>query len=333
MIDLNRAAIAVMGCKKALKIVPGATHLFEEPRTLEAVMHLAGDWFEQALAGEAAAQAPRRALQTVAPSVERQLEAALEPLPDIDDEAFAVAFDRYAEARVVLIGEASHGTSEFYRARAAITRCLIERHGFEIVAVEADWPDAAAIDRHVLGPSAAQKSEYAVSRFPTWMWRNTDVDAFVAWLRGHNQRRRPPGGPPSTASTSTTCARRWRRCSLILDRRRPTAAKVGAPALRLPGALERGTRRLRPRIAERRLMRCARVRSWAILRDMVRDALDYAEHDGERFFDAAQNARVVADAERYYRVMYYGADEVVESARPAHVRDPRSYPGATRPDV
>jgi protein-L-isoaspartate O-methyltransferase len=65
------------------------------------------------------------------------------------DSAFGTLFDRYANRRVVLLGEASHGTSEFYRARAAITRRLIERHGFSTVAVEADWPDAAAVDRYV----------------------------------------------------------------------------------------------------------------------------------------------------------------------------------------
>src|SRR5690606_5099540 len=78
-----------------------------------------------------------------------QLKRCAEPLPPLDDPAFGAIFDRYGDARLVLIGEASHGTSEFYRARAAITRRLIEQHGFTIVAVEADWPDAAAIDCHV----------------------------------------------------------------------------------------------------------------------------------------------------------------------------------------
>src|SRR5437763_13642659 len=72
-----------------------------------------------------------------------------EPLPDIEDRTFGEFFDRFAGARVVLLGEASHGTSEFYRARAAISRQLIERHGFTIVAGEADWPDAATIDRYL----------------------------------------------------------------------------------------------------------------------------------------------------------------------------------------
>jgi len=114
---------------------------------------------------------------------------AAEPLPDIGDPAFGAMFDRFADARVVLLGEASHGTSEFYRARAAISRRLIERHGFTIVAVEADWPDAAAVDRYVRRRPSRLGEMRAFERFPTWMWRNTDVEAFVGWLRGHNDGR------------------------------------------------------------------------------------------------------------------------------------------------
>src|SRR4051812_40050341 len=77
------------------------------------------------------------------------LRSHCEALPPISEEAFGAMFDRFGDARVVLLGEASHGTSEFYRARAAITRRLIEKHGFAIVAVEADWPDAARIDAYV----------------------------------------------------------------------------------------------------------------------------------------------------------------------------------------
>ena len=114
---------------------------------------------------------------------------AAEPLPEIDDPAFGAMFDRFGDARVVLLGEASHGTSEFYRARAAITRRLVERHGFTIVAVEADWPDAATIDRYVRHREPRDGEQAAFERFPTWMWRNVEVDAFVRWLRGHNAQR------------------------------------------------------------------------------------------------------------------------------------------------
>ena len=121
------------------------------------------------------------------PALARMIADAAEPLPDIDEPGFARLFDRFADRRVVLLGEATHGTSEFYRARAAITRRLIEAHGFTIVAVEADWPDAASIDRHVrLRPDDAG-ADPPFRRFPTWMWRNVEVSAFLDGMRRHNE--------------------------------------------------------------------------------------------------------------------------------------------------
>src|SRR5207249_1550721 len=100
-------------------------------------------------------------------------------------------FRRFGDAKVVLLGEATHGTSEFYKARAAISRILIERHGFSIVAVEADWPDAARIDRFVRHRRPEPSEEQAFARFPTWMWRNIEVHDFVGWLREHNEQLAP----------------------------------------------------------------------------------------------------------------------------------------------
>ena len=94
-----------------------------------------------------------------------------------------------ARIRDVLLGEASHGTSEFYRARAAITKRLVERHGFRIVAVEADWPDAAVIDRHVRHREPNADAPPPFTRFPTWMWRNAEAAALFRWLRQFNAAR------------------------------------------------------------------------------------------------------------------------------------------------
>src|SRR5205085_2186657 len=95
------------------------------------------------------------------------------------------------EARFVLIGEASHGTHEFYLERAEITKRLIREKGFTAVAVEADWPDGYTINRYVRGVgdgATAVESLGGFLRFPTWMWRNTVVVDFVGWLREHNDR-------------------------------------------------------------------------------------------------------------------------------------------------
>ena len=298
VIELNQIAYAKLLCDKALKIVPGAGHLFEEPGTLEKVMDLAGDWFQTKFA-------------ISAPAVLRasdRLTAVAEPLPEIDDQAFASAFDRYANARVVLLGEASHGTSDFYRARASITRHFIEKHGFEAVAVEADWPDAAAIDRHVRLKPHQPMTNPPFSRFPTWMWRNTDVEAFVLWMREYNASR------PLAARTAFYGLDLYNmRASMAavleyLDNIDPHAAGEArerysclTPWSAEPAAYGRAVLSKGYAICEAPVVR--------ILVDLARHAAEYTAKDGESFFDASQNAQLVADAERYYRAMYYGAHE------------------------
>src|SRR6478672_11476162 len=117
---------------------------------------------------------------------------------ELRDEAQALTGDRadfdslmamVGDSRFVLIGEASHGTHEFYRIRGEITKRLIREKGFTAVAVEADWPDAYRVNRYVLGQSADNSAGEALGgfrRFPQWMWRNSDVLDFVGWLRSHN---------------------------------------------------------------------------------------------------------------------------------------------------
>src|SRR4051812_5424405 len=99
--------------------------------------------------------------------------------------------DLVGDARFVLLGEATHGTHEFYAERAAITQRLISGKGFHAVAVEADWPDAYRVNRYVRGQSEDADARAALDgfrRFPNWMWRNTDVATFVESLRTHNDR-------------------------------------------------------------------------------------------------------------------------------------------------
>src|SRR5271157_1154348 len=103
--------------------------------------------------------------------------------------------DLVGDRRFVLIGEASHGTHDFYSERARITRHLIDECGFNAVAVEADWPDAYRVNRYVMGLSDDADADTALSdfrRFPSWMWRNRDVLAFVDWLRSRNDTQVNP---------------------------------------------------------------------------------------------------------------------------------------------
>lgn len=231
---------------------------------------------------------------------------AAEPLPEIDDPAFAALFDRFADARIVLLGEASHGTSEFYRARAAITRRLIEQHGFTIVAVEADWPDAAAVDRHVRHRPARSAPDGVFQRFPRWMWRNTDVAAFLGWLSDHN-RDLPEEQRAGFYGLDLYNLNGSIRAVLdYLDRVDPEAAAIARerygclkPWQKDPAGYGRMALTQGYAACEKAVV--------AQLRDLFSRSRARAKQDGDDFLDVAQNARLVAAAEAYYRVMYYGA--------------------------
>ena len=138
---------------------------------------------------------PRRARASTPPrgparhGPEGQIALAAEPLPAPDDAAFGRLFDRFGDARVVLLGEASHGASETYRARAAITRWLVETRGFNVIALEADGCIGRGLDARARGRGRA--SARCVE--PGWRWRNAEFDALVDWLAQHN-RGRSPGG-------------------------------------------------------------------------------------------------------------------------------------------
>jgi protein-L-isoaspartate(D-aspartate) O-methyltransferase len=240
--------------------------------------------------------------------IRRLIAEAAEPLPDLDDPAFGRLFDRFAKAQVVLLGEASHGTSEFYRARAAITRRLIEAHGFSIVAVEADWPDAASLDRYVRDRPAPAHAEPPFRRFPAWMWRNTDVEAFTEWLRTWNS------GRPANERTGFYGLDLYNLNASIravldyLGQVDPEAAEVArqrygclTPWAREPQAYGRMALTTGYAQCEAGVVRT--------LKEMLDRRLEYARHDGDLFLDAAQNARLVKAAEAYYRAMYYGAAE------------------------
>ncbi len=308
VLELNRQALASLRCEKLLKVVPGAGHVFEEPGALETVTELATAWFQHYLLPAIDTRAAEPVKPTQPASLVTALREAVEPLPALDDPDFASAFDRFASSRVVLLGEASHGTSEFYRARAAITRRLIERHGFTIVAVEADWPDAAIIDRHVRQLPSRPARASAFTRFPTWMWRNRDVDDFIGFLRRHNESRMLRErvsfhGLDLYSMTASIAA-----VLGYLDRVDPAAAAEAraryaclSPWSRELAAYGRASLSKGYALCERPVTR--------ILVDLLQKELQYTGRDGEEFFDAAQNARLVASAERYYRIMYYGSHE------------------------
>ena len=298
---LNETALAALTCPKALEIIEGAGHLFEEYGTLDLAIDRAAAWFNAHLV----AQAPTRPAPA-APTTPSILRSAAEPLPDITDPAFARAFDRFGSKRVVLLGEASHGTSEFYRARAAITRRLIEEHGFSIVAVEADWPDAAAVDRDVrLKPHPPMKPA-PFQRFPTWMWRNVEFDDFTRYLQTHNSAKDADDRVAFYGLDLYNMNASIAAVLAYLDRVDTAAASVARSRYAClmawsddPAAYGRAALTPGFSLCEKPVTQ--------ILSDLFKKQLAYSSKDGDQFFDAAQNARLVANAEQYYRIMYYGS--------------------------
>lgn len=110
------------------------------------------------------------------------------PLEDRGED-YAAVIKQIGAARFVMIGEASHGTHEFYQARINVSQRLIKEHGFMAIAIEGDWPDVYRVHRYLQGDGNANQSECSLAafkRFPTWMWRNTTLPPFLEWLRKHN---------------------------------------------------------------------------------------------------------------------------------------------------
>jgi erythromycin esterase-like protein len=224
--------------------------------------------------------------------------------------------DLMREARFCLLGEATHGTHEFYRERAEITKRLIKEKGFTAVAVEADWPDAFRVNRYVRGLSDDKNANEALGgfkRFPTWMWRNTVVLDFVEWLREYNLSL-----PPQRTKVGFYGLDLYSLYSSIeavlnyLDDVDPEAAKraryryscfehFGEDTQAYGYAATFGTTETCEREVINQLV------------EMRKRAADYASRDGrvaqDEYFFAEQNARLVLNAERYYRTMFRGRVE------------------------
>ncbi len=230
-----------------------------------------------------------------------------EPLAPPDSRDFALSFERFGQTKLMLLGESTHGTSEFYRARAAISRRLIERHGFKIVAVEADWPDAARVDRYVRHLAPEPSRQQAFARFPTWMWRNQEVREFIDWLRAYNEPLKPDDRVEFRGLDVYSLSASIEAVLAYLDKVDPAQAALArerygclTPWQREPA--DYGAAALKGRAG------CEEEVS-AQLQELLQKRLHYIRKDGENFFDAAQNARIVRAAEEYYRVMYYGSVE------------------------
>jgi len=251
----------------------------------------------------------RRNLQVVPPSdrsLSRIIASAAEPFGSVETADLKPLLSRIGDARVVLIGEASHGTSEFYRMRDRISRALIETKGFNFVAIEGDWPDAARIDHYVRHREYRPSEWTAFSRFPIWMWRNNEVRAFVDWLRSYNTAHKPTSRVAFHGLDLYSLYDSIRFVLEYLDDVDPKSAKVARERYGCLTPWQSDPATYGHAALTGRYPTCEADVAHA-LSDLLQKHQAYAAHDGERFLDAMQNARLVANAERYYRIMYYGS--------------------------
>lgn len=238
------------------------------------------------------------------PVLPRLIAEAGERLPDFDDPAFGALFDRFGDRRVVLLGEASHGTSEFYKARAAITRRLVEKHGFTIVAVEADWPDAAAIDRYVRRRPELGTEEKAFQRFPTWMWRNLEMIEFTRWMRRHN--RELPAARKARFHGLDIYNLRASIAAVLsyLDRVDPEAAAVARNRYACLTPWQNDPATYGRAVLTQGYGNCEK-QAVTQCRELLERTLEFEAYDADALLDAVHSARLIASAEKYYRTMYY----------------------------
>jgi erythromycin esterase-like protein/predicted phosphoribosyltransferase len=246
-----------------------------------------------------------------------------------------------ATGRVVLLGEATHGTHEFYRQRALITRRLIEEHGFAAVAVEADWPDAYRVNRYVRGSGSDQDATDALAdfrRFPAWMWRNADVLDFVGWLRSFNEYRPEARRAGFYGLDLYSLHASMRAVIAYLDKADPAAA---ARARSRYACFDRyGPEPVNyAHAAGLDLSESCASEVVAQLVELRRAAAEYASRNGriapDEYFAAEQNARIVTNAEEYYRTMLSGRVEswnLRDRHMAATLDDLRSFLGKTHPD-
>lgn len=237
-------------------------------------------------------------------------------LPLRTDDDLDAVLDHIGDASLVLMGEASHGTREFYRLRADLSKRLIVEKGFDAIAVEADWPDALQVSRFVQLAGSDQTADQALSgfeRFPQWMWRNEEVVDLVYWMRLHNQHVSDPERRIGFYGLDLYSLRKSMHAVVhYLDHADPEAAArarsryscfdhMGADPQRYGYAASFGMKPDCEQEAVRQLMELTENAQLhlALPGGAVPDDLFYAQ----------QNARVAKNAETYYRAMFTGRDE------------------------
>lgn len=303
VMELNRQSQGLLSNSK-LSIIPGATHLFEEPGTLDEVSKQAAKWFEDHLAS------PKFKFQSHQMTLDEAIERDMIGVKSESD------FDRLIESikdtRVVMLGEASHGTEEFYEIRSLISQRLIKEHGFKFIAIEGDWPDAYRLNKYIQRGEgeSAQSVLMHNHRWPTWMWANEQIVKLAEWMK--TERAGFYGLDVYSLFESMdevvnylkknnlTLAQEIQRRYACFNPFESDEIAYARSLLKYPTGCENEVLLNLQKLLELR----------------VQDVMQ----DGDELFSSQQNAHTVVNAEGYYRAMLAG-DETSWNVRDGHMME------------
>ena len=307
VIQLNRQAMKYLSTSKLI-LIPEAGHVFEEPGKLEAVAKEAVAWFLEHLSKKTkSTDSVVRAIQTHAKAIQepRDLHSLINEI---------------SKAKIVMLGEASHGTAEFYEWRRIISERLISEHGFNFIAVEGDWPPCFELNQFVTDHSGQDAREVLkeFKRWPTWMWANTEIIKLANWMRNHNltqstDKRAGFFGLDvySLFESIDSILKQIDQISPVLAREAKFRYSCFEPFRRNELAYAKSLIQF-PEGCEKQVL--------DNLQDLLKLRLDGMVKQGEVLFDVQQNARVVANAESYYRALV-NADDQSWNIRDRHMTE------------
>ena len=264
---------------------------------------------EDKSAGQVSKQAPEIAAVTSVTLPELIYDSS-EHFSDIDSANLDGLLNRIGDSRLVLLGETTHGTAEFYDMRARITRELIEKKGFTIIAVEADWPDASNINHFINGsvhegyhkPHITKKP---FSDFPSWMWRNHSVVTFTQWLKSYNQRIKTAENVVSFYGLDFYNI--FSSMEAVLDYLYEIDPYMADSTFwrytcLMPWAYDPS---LYSHLVQSGKHQGCENEAHTVLQALRNKQVLYKRIDAERYFNAEQNARLIRNAEHFYRTKYY----------------------------
>ncbi|RFU61056.1 erythromycin esterase family protein [Peribacillus glennii] len=239
------------------------------------------------------------------------------PLRDNDD--LDVLVDKIGDARLVLLGEASHGTSEFYQVRAELSKKLIQDKGFSIIAVEGDWPASQKLNGYIKGYDTETKTAKEVlksfNRWPTWMWANEEIAGFAEWLKDHN---RSYSGTPKVGFYGIDVYSLWESMEEVVRHLEKTNSPDLSLARKAFSCFEPFNRNHEKYAISSAVYSEGCVEEVTKLLQRISESRDLYQYEEESILDIKVNALVTANAERYYSTMIFN-DEKSWNIRDLHM--------------